>query len=348
METDDRLYMRRCLELAVKALGNTYPNPVVGAVIVCRGRIIGEGYHLRAGEAHAETMAIESVRGKHLLKESTLYVSLEPCSHHGRTPPCAERIIAEGIPRVVVGTTDTSSKVSGRGIQMLREAGCEVVTPILEEEARHLNRRFFTFHEKNRPYVILKWAMSADGFMDIERPEGSPVGPYWITGMTERTLVHRWRASEQVILAGGETIRKDNPLLNVRYWTGNSPVKAIISRSGTMSSDSAIFSGAEVILFTEGRNLSLPGTRIVPIDFTGNDVAGKVLEYLFSCGYQSVLIEGGRRTHEMFLRRGLWDEARIFTGKMSWGKGLPAPHVSGTVIDSMSFRSATLRTFINE
>lgn len=345
----DNLYMRRCLELAGNALGRTWPNPVVGSVIVHESRIIGEGYHKKAGEAHAEVKAIESVADRSLLRKSTLYVNLEPCSHYGRTPPCAERIIAEGIPRVVIGTRDTSDRVAGRGAELLRGAGCEVVTGVCEEESRRLNCRFFTFHERKRPYVILKWAMSADGFIDMDRPPGSPVEPYWITGMTERVLVHRWRATEQVIVAGGGTVRSDDPALNVRYWAGADPLKVIISRSGRLDSASRIFNGdSGVLLFTTGTDVIYPGTRVVKISGREEDTACEVLEFLYNSGYQSVFIEGGRRVLDMFIVSGKWDEARIFRGSVAWGKGLPAPAISGRKGPVMHFRDSVLETVYNE
>ena len=196
-EKDDIKFMRRCLDLAYKGKGLTYPNPMVGSVIEFDGKIVGEGYHFKAGGPHAEVNAINSVPVKTKLKYSTLYVTLEPCSHFGKTPPCADFIISNSIPRVVIGTIDTSEKVSGQGIARLREAGCEVITGVMEEECRWLNRRFFTFHEKKRPYIILKWAQSADRYIDIQRTKDNKAGPTWITGKPERILVHKWRASEQ-------------------------------------------------------------------------------------------------------------------------------------------------------
>jgi diaminohydroxyphosphoribosylaminopyrimidine deaminase/5-amino-6-(5-phosphoribosylamino)uracil reductase len=192
-EKDDIKFMRRCRELASKAEGLTYPNPMVGSVIVHDRKIIGEGYHLKAGEPHAEVNAINSVSDKAKLKSSALYVNLEPCSHFGKTPPCADFIISKSIPRVIIGTVDTSERISGQGLIRLRDAGCEVVSGVLEDECRRLNRRFFTFHEKRRPYIILKWAQSADGYLDISRSEDHKIEPTWITGKSERVLVHKWR-----------------------------------------------------------------------------------------------------------------------------------------------------------
>lgn len=345
---DHELYMRRCLELASSALGNTWPNPVVGSVIVHDGKIIGEGFHRRAGEAHAEVAAIESVSDRSLLRSSTLYVNLEPCSHHGRTPPCADRIIAEGIPGVVCGTTDTSSKVSGKGFERLRNAGCEVVTGVLEPECRQLNVRFFTFNEKRRPYVILKWAMSADGFLDIDRPHGSPVEPYWITGMTERILVHRWRAAEQVIVAGGGTIRRDNPALNVRLCNGRDPVKCVISLSGGLDPGARIFSGGEKVLLFTAADVVFPNCEVIKLQADKTGVAAGVLDRLFNLGYQSVFVEGGRRVLDMFIDSGLWDEARVFRGVCHWGKGVAAPAISGRVGEVARFADSTLEIIHND
>jgi diaminohydroxyphosphoribosylaminopyrimidine deaminase/5-amino-6-(5-phosphoribosylamino)uracil reductase len=215
-DTDNDIFMRRCLELASGAEGITYPNPMVGCVIVHENKIIGEGYHLKPGGPHAEVIAINSVPDKARLKASTLIVNLEPCSHFGKTPPCADFIISNSIPRVVIGTMDTSEKVSGRGIALLKDAGCEVISGVLEKECRWLNRRFFTFHEKKRPYIVLKWAQSADGYIDIQRSEDHKTGPNWITGKPEKVLVHKWRASEQAILVGAGTVNADDPKLDVQ------------------------------------------------------------------------------------------------------------------------------------
>jgi len=343
--------MQRCLDLAARALGYTWPNPLVGAVIVHDGKIIGEGYHLKSGSDHAEVIAIKAVSDRELLKRSTLYVNLEPCSHYGKTAPCAEMIISCGIPRVVVGTVDTTSKVSGKGIAMLRAADIEVITGVCEAESREINKRFFTFHELNRPYVILKWAMSADGYIDVIRSAGSPVGPYWITGMTERTLVHRWRSEEQAILTGGETIRTDNPRLNVRYWAGNDPLKIIISQSSKLDSGARVFSeNTKTLLFTARSDADFTGTENILIDIREEEVAREVLKHLYDRGIQSVIIEGGRRVHDMFISAGLWDEARVFTGRKSWGAGISAPELNEKFGERIEFISSTLtlcKNFVN-
>jgi diaminohydroxyphosphoribosylaminopyrimidine deaminase/5-amino-6-(5-phosphoribosylamino)uracil reductase len=347
-DLDDIKFMYRCLELAGKAEGMTYPNPMVGSVIVHNGEIIGEGYHLKAGEPHAEVNAIKSVRDSSLLKNSILYVNLEPCSHHGRTPPCTDLIASKKIRKVVVGTIDTSSKVSGRGISYLREAGCEVITGVIEQECRWLNRRFFTFHEKKRPYIILKWAQSADGFIDIERPDSSRPGPYWITGNSEKVLVHKWRASEQSILVGAATIRNDNPMLNVRDWSGNEPVKLILSRSGNLSGDLQVFKNiGRIIVFTSNEDTGIQGTEKVILK--GDRLAAEeVVEYLYDTEIESLFIEGGAKTLSHFIDCGLWDEARIFYGATLFKTGIRAPQIKGEIISEEKYSGSILKRIANK
>jgi diaminohydroxyphosphoribosylaminopyrimidine deaminase/5-amino-6-(5-phosphoribosylamino)uracil reductase len=345
--TEDRIYMRRCLDLARKAEGNTSPNPMVGAVVVHNGTIIGEGFHLKAGTPHAEVHALNSVADKRLLKESTMYVSLEPCSHHGRTPPCADMIIRGGIRRVVVGTVDTSMKVAGKGIAKMREAGIEVETGVEEDECRLINKRFFTWHEKNRPYVILKWARSTDGFIDLERRPDEPAEPHWITGKAERVLVHRWRAEEDAIMVGGQTIRTDNPRLNVRYWRGKDPVKIIVSCSGNINPGSKVFSGpAEIILFTCNRKLNMPDSRIIQIGYSNNFI-NDILKILHEMGVQSVFVEGGAFIISSFLTSGQWDEGRRFTGNIFFEGGVRDPFPSMTPFKTFRFAGSVLEIVFN-
>ncbi|HNY15679.1 MAG TPA: bifunctional diaminohydroxyphosphoribosylaminopyrimidine deaminase/5-amino-6-(5-phosphoribosylamino)uracil reductase RibD [Bacteroidales bacterium] len=347
-ESDDVKYMRRCLGLAGSAEGRTLPNPMVGAVIVHQGRIIGEGYHLRPGEPHAEVIAVKAVRERAMLKDSTLYVSLEPCSHFGKTPPCADMIVSEGIKKIIIGTKDTSEKVSGKGITILEKAGCEVVTGVLEEECRWMNRRFFTFHEKKRPYIILKWAQSADGFLDKERLKNSVREPLWITGNAERVLVHRWRAAEQAILAGAGTIRTDNPRLNVREWTGNDPVRLVLSSSGRLDGTSAMFRELGTnIVFTHNPDATVPGAVMVKMD--GNESSAKqIAEFLFRSEIQSVLVEGGAQVLEHFISSGLWDEARIFRGRDYYRKGPAAPLIKGKTLKRVLFSNSSLEVVFND
>ena len=343
----DIIFMRRCLELAGKAEGRTYPNPLVGSVIVLDDVIIGEGYHLRAGKAHAEVIAINSVANKETLKSATLYVNLEPCCHHGRTPPCTDMILSYGIKRVVNGTNDTCEKINGGGISFLRDAGCEVVTGVLEEDCRWLNRRFFSFIEKRRPYIILKWAQSADGYIDTSREKDPGQKPAWITGKPERVLVHRWRAAEQAILAGAGTIRSDDPLLNVRYWSGGDPARIILSNSGSISKDSSVFkANGTNLVFTNNMEADLPDAEKVKLNGNSNP-AFQITEHLYNTGIQSLIVEGGASVMNLFITAGLWDEARIFTGMKNFKSGVKAPAVTGKKYSSTAFTLSCLEMIKN-
>jgi diaminohydroxyphosphoribosylaminopyrimidine deaminase / 5-amino-6-(5-phosphoribosylamino)uracil reductase len=345
-ETDDIKFMRRCLELAIKAEGLTYPNPMVGSVIVYEGNIIGEGYHLRSGEPHAEVNALNSVMDKSKLKQSTLYVNLEPCSHFGKTPPCADLIISEGIPRIVLGTVDTSTNVSGKGAEKLREAGREVIAGVLEDECRYLNRRFFTFHEKRRPYITLKWAQSSDGYIDIIRAEGQKNEPRWISGKPERVLVHKWRASEEAILAGADTVRSDNPRLDVREWVGHNPVKLILSSSGTFTGDIILKNtDARLVIFTHNPDADVSGSEKIILD-KNLPSAVQISDYLYSSGIQSLFIEGGAEVLNHFISAGLWDEARIFKGGDFFRQGVRAPVINGKLYYKNEFSGSTLEIYL--
>jgi diaminohydroxyphosphoribosylaminopyrimidine deaminase / 5-amino-6-(5-phosphoribosylamino)uracil reductase len=349
MQVDqDIKFMRRCLGLASSAEGLTYPNPLVGSVIVHNGLIIGEGFHLKSGEPHAEENAIFSVKDRSLLKDSVLYVNLEPCSHFGRRPPCSDLIIKEGIKRIVIGTIDTSDKVSGKGKAKLLSAGCEVVTGILEDECRFINRRFFTFNEKRRPYTILKWAQSTDGFIDIERDKNSERKPTWIIGKAERVLVHKWRAAEQSILAGAGTIRADNPELTVRDWTGHNPIRLVLSGSGNLENWLPLFRTAGTnIVFTQNESAKIPGSTIVKLD-KGKDSVQQIAEYLYNTGIQSLIVEGGSKVLNHYISTGIWDEARIFYGNKNFMKGIKAPVLKGRVHSETKFCSSTLKVILNE
>lgn len=298
----DETYMQRCLQLAALGLGHTSPNPMVGAVIVHQDTIIGEGYHHRCGEAHAEINAINSVKDMELLKESTLYVNLEPCSHFGKTPPCADAIIRYGIPKVVIGSIDYHDKVNGNGVRKLREAGVEVIENVCREECEELNKRFFTFHRQHRPYIILKWAQTRDGYMDIDRRDGN-VTSYWITNYTLKVLAHKWRGEEDAILVGYRTMHNDHPQLTTREYPGKDPQRFVMQR------------GDEIIS-------SIPYTPLP-------DNIQEAVAALYQSNIQSVIIEGGKKTLEKFMEADLWDEARILVGSQTWGKGLPAPELPG-------------------
>jgi diaminohydroxyphosphoribosylaminopyrimidine deaminase/5-amino-6-(5-phosphoribosylamino)uracil reductase len=296
----DEYYMQRCLQLAALGLGKTSPNPMVGAVIVHHDQIIGEGYHHKCGEAHAEINAINSVKDKALLTESILYVNLEPCSHFGKTPPCADAIIRHGIPKVVIGSIDYHDKVNGSGVRKLRDAGVEVIENVCRNDCEMLNKRFFTFHRHRRPYIILKWAQTRDGFMDIDRSD-SYTNSYWITNPALKVLTHKWRSEEDAILVGYRTMKNDQPQLTTREYPGKDPQRFVIQR----------------------------GTDIVsPLPYTPlPEKVEEAVKVLYQFNIQSVIIEGGKNTLEKFITTGLWDEARILVGNQTWGKGLLAPKI---------------------
>lgn len=349
MEEDIQIkFMKRCIELAANAEGMTFPNPMVGSVIVHEGKIIGEGYHLRAGLPHAEVNAINSVQDKEKLKSSVLYVNLEPCSHFGKTPPCADLIIASSIPEVVIGAVDTSDKVHGEGIARLRKAGCKVTAGVLEKESRWLNRRFFTYNEKKRPYIILKWAESSDGFMDIERRPDNPNRPTWISGKPERVLVHRWRADEQSILVGAGTLRADRPQLNVRDWSGKNPLRIILSGKGSILND-PILSGyrENTVLFTSEDHSVVDGPEIALLQ-EGEPACNQVSRHLYNKGLQSLFVEGGATVLRHFIENNMWDEARIFKGNEPFGEGIKAPVLNGSKLYETAFSGSTLRIFLND
>lgn len=338
MESNNQheLYMARCLELAVNGCGNVSPNPMVGAVIVHNGQIIGEGYHARCGEAHAEINAINSVKDKKLLESSTLYVSLEPCSHYGKTPPCTERIIEEKIPHIVVAMTDPNPKVSGRGIEFLRQNGVDVTVGVLEEKASKLNREFITYHTKQRPYVILKWAQSLDGFIDKKRQADE--GPQWITNEVARSLVHKWRSEEQAIMVGTNTVEMDNPMLNVRNWNGKNPTRIVIDRRLRLPHTSHVFDGSQPTILFIGNNTNalahktefagISNLEIITLDFA-KGIENQILKELAERQIVSVMIEGGAAFITSFVKKGLWDEARIFIGNKFFGEGIAAPTLIG-------------------
>ncbi|TVR71704.1 MAG: bifunctional diaminohydroxyphosphoribosylaminopyrimidine deaminase/5-amino-6-(5-phosphoribosylamino)uracil reductase RibD [Marinilabiliales bacterium] len=349
--------MRRCLEISLRGKGYTAPNPMVGAVIVHRGVITGEGYHKIYGGAHAETNAIGNVKDPGTLKDSTLYVNLEPCSHFGKTPPCTDLIIKCGIPRVVIGTADPNPLVSGRGITRLKENGIEVNGGILESDCRHINRRFFTWNLHRRPWIILKWAQSADGFIDLVRAPGSPVGPNWITSKTARILVHKWRAEEQAILAGTNTVLKDNPRLNVRLWSGRDPLRVVIDRSLKLGRQHHVLDNSiSTVVFTEPCKTSTAKERVYPAEGNNiryvpllfDDTVGmQMLNYLHSQDIQSLIIEGGAYTLSRFIEKNLWDEARVFTGPKDFRKGVKAPSLQGKIVRQMETGNSHLQFIYN-
>ncbi len=333
---EDEKFMHRCLELAAKGLGTTYPNPLVGSVIVLNGKIIGEGYHKKAGGPHAEVNAINSVKDKSLLSESTLYVNLEPCTHIGKTPPCSDLIIHHKIPRIVIGTQDPNPLVSGKGIERLRKNGCEVLTDIVPMECYHLNRRFFTFYTKQRPYIIIKWAETKDGFIDIIRSKETPVQPNWISNDLSRMLVHKWRSEEQAVMVGTDTALWDNPILNVREWHGESPVRIVPDRTLRLPDSLHLFDGnIPTLVFTEKMKPAKKNLEYITIDFKDHPEQ-RIFHKLFELEIQSILVEGGRKLIESLFHNNLWDECRIFIGDKSFGVGIPSPDINGSLTDSIT------------
>jgi diaminohydroxyphosphoribosylaminopyrimidine deaminase/5-amino-6-(5-phosphoribosylamino)uracil reductase len=321
-------YIRRCIALAKNGFGTTYPNPMVGSVIVYNDQIIGEGWHKKAGEPHAEVNAIASVKDKSLLKKATLYVSLEPCSHFGKTPPCCDLIIANQIPNVVVGTVDTNEKVAGNGIKKLIAAGANVTVGVLEKECHELNKRFFTFHEKKRPYIILKWAESQDGFLAPKKELDQERQPIWITNQYSRQLVHKWRSEEQAILVGTQTVMEDNPKLDVRDWSGNNPARVVLDRNNQIHKESHILNDSTKTIVFTGSEISTTkkNTTFEILDFNQN-IVPQILSVLHYHQIQSIIIEGGTKTLQFFIDLNLWDEARIFIGNTFFEKGVKAPHL---------------------
>ena len=346
-----KLYMKRCIELAKNGLGTTYPNPLVGSVIVHEGKIIGEGWHNKAGESHAEVNAVNSVKDKSLLKEATIYVSLEPCSHFGKTPPCCDLIIANEIPNVVIGTVDPFSKVAGNGIKKLIESGKNVTVGVLEDECNELNKRFFTFHQKERPYIILKWAESADGFIAPEMPkpvQHDKLKPVWITNQYSRQLVHKWRTEEQAILVGTNTVLDDNPKLNARDYIGNNPVRVVLDKSGKISEKYHVKDNSQKTIFiSESEKFETTENCIYENVIFDKSLAHSIANLLYRFDIQSVIIEGGAKTLQLFIDANLWDEARIFKGQIKFQNGTTAPKLTGFSTTRFDIMDDQLKIFRN-
>lgn len=344
-------YMNRCLQLAKNGLGTTYPNPLVGSVIVHEGKIIGEGWHRKSGESHAEVLAIQSVKNKTLLKEATLYVNLEPCSHFGKTPPCCDLILQHDIPNVVIGTIDSHSKVAGKGIHKLKEQGKNVTVGVLEKACLKLNKRFFTFHTKKRPFIILKWAETKDGFIAPIMPELTEhnlLQPIWITNVFSRQLVHKWRSEEEAILVGTKTILTDNPHLNTRDWAGKNPIRLVIDKSGKINPNFNVKDNKQTtLIFTEQENYkNSEYTNYENVIFDKNLIFN-ILKIAFEKNISSILVEGGRETLQSFIDIDLWDEIRMFTGNEKFGNGIKAPVFNGKPIFEQTLNGDQLKIFCN-
>ena len=324
---NEEFFMQRCIELASKTMGCASPNPMVGSVIVYNNKIIGEGYHEKYGSHHAEVNAINSVKDKSLLSKSTLYVNLEPCAHFGKTPPCSDLIIQNKIPEVVIGCVDTFSEVSGKGIERMRSVGIDVKVGVLENESRELNKRFFTFHEKKRPYIILKWAESKDGFIAPK----NQTKPFWMTSSESKKLAHKWRAEEDAVLVGRITAEKDNPSLTVREVEGSNPIRIIIDKDLKLSADFNLFNNdAKTIVFNQLKSEENNSNNYIKINF--NNLTKNILQELHKQNIQSIIIEGGTKTLQSFIDKNLWDEARIFTTKKTLTEGVKPPTIEGEII----------------
>lgn len=345
--------MRRCLQIAKNGLGTTYPNPLVGSVIVANDTIIGEGWHHKAGSPHAEVNALTSVKQNFSLKDATIYVSLEPCSHFGKTPPCADLIINSPIRKVVIGSLDPNPQVAGRGVKKLMDAGCQVVIGVLEAECEELNKRFFTFHQKKRPFIILKWAETLDRFISPRADSRTETKPVWITNEYSLQFAHKMRAEEMAILVGTNTVIQDNPSLTTRNWYGTNPIRIIIDREMKLPKNSTVFdSSAPAIVFTEKDRLEKmdgifqknDSIDLIEIDFKGN-VAAQICDALYKRNIQSLIVEGGTRTIDAFIKEELWDEAFVFSGNKTFGEGIAAPYLKGEFVSEKHFKEDTLRVF---
>jgi len=345
----DELYMQRCLELANMGMGNVSPNPLVGCVIVSDGEIIGEGYHAKFGEAHAEVNAIRSVTEKYgehaavLLAKATAYVSLEPCAHFGKTPPCADLLIKHRIKKVVIGNRDPFEGVDGKGIQKLKNAGIEVVSGILEQECSQLNRRFFTRIGKQRPYIILKWATTADGYF---APKDT--AQRWISGAMAKKMVHKWRTEEDAVLVGKLTAIADNPQLNAREWEGKNPLRILIDRNLQVPQNNHIYNNdAKTIVFNEHKTEVQGNIHYIQMEDMQYYLPQKIAFQLYLMDIQSVIIEGGANVLNQFINGNLWDEARVFSSNKIWTAGIPSPQINGLIIDQFNIENDTLTVFQN-
>ena len=347
-------YINRCIEIGKIGLGTTRPNPMVGCVIVHNNTIIGEGYTSPYGKNHAEVNTILSAKDKTLLDKSTLYVTLEPCSHFGKTPPCSDLIIEHKIPNIVIGCTDDNPKVAGLGIIKLKAAGCNVTVGVLQEECKQHHKRFFTFHNKKRPYIILKWAETQNGFIaPLTKSDNKPV---WITNKYSLQLVHKWRSEEQAILIGTNTVLQDNPSLTVRNWTGNNPIRVVLDRELKLQKDLNVFNkeAKNIIISskTQDRKQISEGLNNWKLKFINwnlkDTIAKQICDRLYENNINSVIIEGGQQTLQTFIEEGIWDEARVFTGNKTFSNGIIAPKLSGRLISEQHILNDSLKIYLND
>ncbi|WP_443939135.1 bifunctional diaminohydroxyphosphoribosylaminopyrimidine deaminase/5-amino-6-(5-phosphoribosylamino)uracil reductase RibD [Pedobacter sp. MW01-1-1] len=341
--------MHRCLELAQLGAGNVSPNPMVGCVIVLNDIVLGEGYHQKFGEAHAEPNAIKDVFNRYgeeaeqLLKQATAYVSLEPCAHFGKTPPCADLFVRHALKKVVIGNRDPFSNVDGKGIEKLKNAGIEVVTGVLEEACNFVNRRFFTRINQQRPYIILKWAQTANGYFAAKEKAQK-----WISGPVAKRLSHKWRSEEDAILVGKQTALIDNPSLTTRNWSGKNPIRLVIDKNLEIDQASNLFNEeAKTIVFNEVKTAVEGTIHFIQLEDMHFYLPQKIAFQLYIMDIQSVIIEGGANMLNQFIQANLWDEARVFTSKNSWADGMLAPQLNGNLKEEISFDSDQLSIYIN-
>lgn len=341
-------YMQRCLDIAKLGERRVAPNPMVGCVIVNRGKIIGEGYHQIYGEPHAEVNAIRSVTDEAMLHSSTLYVNLEPCAHFGKTPPCSDLIIEKGIPRVVVGTIDPYAEVAGKGIEKMKRAGIEIELGILSEKCLELNRRFFTFHKEKRPYIILKWAQTADGFVDIDRNNNEFGQPTWITNEMARIAVHKQRSTESAIFIGTDTALKDNPSLTLRDWYGKQPLRIVPDRTNRLPANLTLFNDDVPILILSSSNYADERKLELIKMEAGANAIDELLKFLYAENILSVIVEGGPTIQQNFIDRRLWDEAHVYTGQLSFVSGIKAPVFEESPVRFDRFYNSELKIYRNK
>jgi len=338
--------MSICLQLAKQGVGKVSPNPLVGCVIVKDNQIIGQGFHEFYGGPHAEVNAIKNIRDQPLINGSTLYVNLEPCAHHGKTPPCSDLIIKHKVAKVVIGCVDSFHAVSGKGIEKLKKAGIEVIIGVLERKSLELNKRFFTFHSEKRPFIILKWAQTADGFIDIDRTSPIDINN-WITLIDSKILVHHWRAEEQAIMVGTNTALNDNPKLTVREITGKNPLRIVLDMSLRLPKDIHLFDKTvPTFVFNSKKNEIIKNLEFIKIN-TDKNIIHQILNELYNREIQSVIIEGGAQLLNSFIKQNLWDEARVFTGKKEFSTGLKSPQINKEPKFSMQIETDILNTYVN-
>lgn len=348
MDFTNEKYMKRCLQLAKLGERRVAPNPMVGSVIVYENKIIGEGFHQVYGGPHAEVNAIQSVQDQSLLQQSTLYVNLEPCAHYGKTPPCSDLIIEKKIPRVLIGTIDPFAEVAGKGIEKMQKAGIEVTVGVLEKESLELNRRFFTFHKEQRPYIVLKWAQTADGFVDADRTAHEMGQPTWITNEMARIAVHKQRSTESAIFIGTETALTDNPSLTLRDWYGKQPLRIVPDRKQRLPETLNLFDQkSPTLTITTNEYADDRSTQILKIDADGN-VIDELLKHLHAVGILSVIVEGGPKMLQSFIDRNLWDEAHVYTGQLSFMSGIKAPVFEASPVKFDRFYNSELKIYRNK